>query len=95
MTDLSDLSSLSGQELTESQIQGILDQIDLDITNLLRDGKLSALKYGLDGPAARMTDRAANLRALLEARRYYENLLRSLPAWQVSRHEDESEERKR
>ena len=46
MADLNDLSSVSGTELTEAQIKGILAQIDLDITNLLRDGKLSALNYG-------------------------------------------------
>ncbi|MCH7688662.1 MAG: hypothetical protein IH899_18595, partial [Planctomycetes bacterium] len=66
MADLSDLSSVSGSELTEAQIKGILAQIDLDITNLLRDGKLSALRYGLAGPGGQTTDRAANLKALLE-----------------------------
>ena len=84
MSDLNDLSSVSGGDLTEAQIKGILAQIDLDITNLLRDGKLSALKYATAGPAGQSTDRAANLQALLEARRRYEQLLQSLPAWEVS-----------
>ena len=84
MSDLTDLSSLTGTELTEAQIRGILAQIDLDITNLLRDGKLSALKYGLAGQAGGTTDRAANLRALLDARRNYERLLHALPSWEVS-----------
>lgn len=89
MTDLSDLSSVSGDDLSEATIKGILAQIDLDITNLLRDGKLSALKYAIAGQAGQSTDRAANLKALLEARRHYENLLTSLPGWEISRQADE------
>ncbi|QDT47072.1 hypothetical protein Pan258_10990 [Symmachiella dynata] len=84
MADLSGLSSVSGAPLTETQIWGILSQIDLDITNLLRDGKLSALKYALPGAAGRTADRAGNLRALLEARSYYQALLTSRPGWEVS-----------
>ena len=89
MADLSDLSSVSGNDLTEDQIQGILAQIDLDIINLLRDGKLSALKYGIPGQAGQSTDRAANLKALLAARLHYEQLLMSQPGWQVSQYTDE------
>ena len=84
MADLTDLSSVNGTALTEQQIRGILAQIDLDITNLLRDGKLSALKYALPGKAGRTADRAGNLQALLEARDYYRKLLEGLPAWEVS-----------
>lgn len=84
MPDLSDLSTVSGEELTEEQIRGILAQVDLDITNLVRDGKLSALKYGLAGHDGLKTDRATNLRALLEARAHYERLLESRPGWSVS-----------
>ena len=91
MSDLNGLSSVSGTELTEAQIKGILAQIDLDITNLLRDGKLSALKYGLAGQGGGVTDRAANLRALLEARRNYERLLHSIPSWEVSQGVDSAE----
>ena len=79
--DLPDLTSVSGQELTDDQLRGILAQVDLDITNLLRDGKLSALKYAAPGEDGGQTDRAANLRALLETRRQYQALLDSRPAW--------------
>ena len=88
MTDLNDLSSVSGDDLNESQIKGILAQIDLDITNLLRDGKLSALKYGLHCEGGVMTDRAANLKALLEARKHYENILQDLPGWEISQQDN-------
>jgi hypothetical protein len=85
MPDLANLDDLSGRDLSESQIQAILAQIDLDLANLLRDGKLAALKYaGGNSPSA---DRAANLAALLAARKHYEQLLHALPAWQVSRGE--------
>jgi hypothetical protein len=79
--DLPDLSTVSGAELTDEQLRGILAQVDLDVTNLLRDGKLSALKYGTPGKAGSTTDRAANLRALLEARTLYQKLLESRPTW--------------
>lgn len=82
--DLSDLSTISGNELTDDQIRGLLAQIDLDITNLVRDGKLSALKYGVAGPAGQHTDRAANLHALLAARDHYQRLLASRPGWAAS-----------
>ena len=84
MNEIAELSEIEGQPITEPQIRGILTQIDLDITNLVRDGKLSALSYGIPGGAGLQTDRAANLRALLEARQHYVELLQSLPAWEVS-----------
>ncbi|WP_417849061.1 hypothetical protein [Thalassoglobus sp.] len=84
MTDLTNLDSVSGSELTSQQIQGILKQIDLDITNLVREGKLSALKYSVPGKAGQSTDRAANLNALLTARAHYQHLLNTLPAWSTS-----------
>lgn len=82
--DLPDLSSLSGTELTPAQLYGILSQIDLDIANLLRDGKLAALRYGVGGPAGATTDRAANLQALLAAREHFQQLLNSQPVMILS-----------
>ena len=69
-------------------MRGILAQIDLDITNLVRDGKLSALRYRTIGEDGQFTDRATNLRALLAARTHYERLLNSLPSWEISQHAD-------
>jgi hypothetical protein len=79
--DLPDLSSVSGNDLTDEQLRGIIAQIDLDITNLLRDGKLSALRYGTPGEPSALTDRAANLKSLLEARSQYQKLFEARPAW--------------
>lgn len=82
--ELTDLSGVAGEKLTEVQIDGILAQIDLDIANLLREGKLAALKYSVPGAGGRSTDRAANLQALLEARKYYAALKESGGAWETS-----------
>lgn len=87
MADLEHLNDVTGTDLTEAQIQGILRQIDLDIANLVREGKLSALNYSTGGAAGRTADRAGNLRALLAARAHYEKLLHALPSWIVSRDE--------
>ncbi|MEX0701179.1 MAG: hypothetical protein WD069_03710 [Planctomycetales bacterium] len=84
MSDLDNLNSVFGQPLSEAQIRGILAQIDLDIVNLLRDGKLSALKYAVGGAAGHATDRASNLKALLACRAHYERQLESLPAWETA-----------
>lgn len=84
MADLADLTGVSGTELSTEQIRGILAQIDLDILNLVRDGKLSALKYAMGGAGGQQADRAANLQALLAARTHYERLLSAQPGWEVS-----------
>jgi hypothetical protein len=90
MGDLTSLEELAGQPPTETQLRGILAQIDLDVTNLLRDGKLAALKYRVGGEVGPTGDRAANLQALLAARRHYEELLRQLPSWEASQGIDDS-----
>lgn len=86
MADLNDLNTVSGDDLTEAQIQGILAQIDLDIHNLTRDGKLSAINYGASraNRTGRWTNRANALKALIEARRFYQKLLESRPAISIS-----------
>jgi hypothetical protein len=86
MSDLSDLNDLDGAELTEGQVRAILNQIDLDVLNLLRDGKLAASKYTASGPSTggQKMDRAAGLLALLAAREKYEALLTGMPAWEQS-----------
>ena len=89
MTDLTNLDTVTGNELSVQQIRGILSQIDLDITNLVREGKLSALKYAVTGTAGQSTDRAANLSALLSARNFYQHLLERQPGWSTSQAETE------
>lgn len=88
MTDLDSLEEITGDDITEAQVKGILAQIDLDITNLVRDGKLSALNYAVGGQAGRTADRAGNLRALLDARTHYQQLLERIPSWNVNQFEE-------
>lgn len=98
MADLVSLDSLSGEEISDEQLHGLINQLDLDIANLLRDGKLSALNYGV-GRAARGTGRWANrgeaLQAMTEARQLYQGILdrrtaadEAAPAFSVSVHDD-------
>ena len=49
----------------------ILARIDREIEELLREGKLSLLEYDLPVGEFAKTNRAANLKALLAARRHY------------------------
>lgn len=82
--DLENLDNLDASEITPAQVRAILAQIDLDIMNLVREGKLSALKYGVSGPSGMHTDRAANMQALLLARDHYQKLLNQHPVWQTT-----------
>ena len=95
MSDLTNLDDVSGAELGAEQIRGILRQIDLDLLNLVREGKLSALKYKVGGAGGQTTDRAANLHALLAARDHYQRLLNACPVWSVSAGEVSREDRRK
>ena len=95
MVDLTAMDEVSGNDLTEEQIKGILTQIDLDITNLVREGKLSALNYSIGGQASRTADRAGNLRALLEARSQYQQLINSLPSWNLTSFEQTTHQKEK
>ena len=44
MADLTNLDSLTGDDLTESQIRGLIRKIDLNIANLMNAGKLGAAR---------------------------------------------------
>jgi hypothetical protein len=51
-----------------------LDRIDREIEALLRAGRLSPLRYDLEFSQLAKANRAANLKALLTARRHYHEL---------------------
>lgn len=91
MADLTNLDNVDGSDLTEAQIKGILAQIDLDIHNLMRGGKLATLVYGQGRAQAgtgRWANRAEALRGLREARELYTRMLNSLPAFEISQQEN-------
>lgn len=77
------LATLSGADLTEAQIAGMLNQIDEFILACIKDhsaegtGKLS---YSIDG---KRMDRAAALRVAKELREHYDGLIRRMPAEEI------------
>jgi len=89
VADLTDLSSVSGDDLTESQIRGIIAQIDLNILNLLRDGKLGTARIAENTPGGKDVDRSAAIRELRETRQFYVDVLQNLnPTIVLSQYDD-------
>ena len=88
MADVADLNSLTGNDLTEDQIRGILRKIDLNIVNLMNDGKLGAARIAENYAGGQSVDRAAALDAMLKARGVYEALLRDVPTMVISQYDD-------
>lgn len=76
MADLTDVSQLSGSSLTDDQIDGILNRLDLRIINLIDgDGKYALLPVEEVGLAGFKTDPTKLLDALLRARKAYGHLM--------------------
>lgn len=88
MADLTDLSSVSGSDLTEDQIRGIIAQIDLNIMNLMRDGKLGAARIAENYAGGQSVDRAASLDMMMKAREFYQKKLEEFPAMILSQYDD-------
>ena len=65
--------------MTESELRSLITAIDDNVRDLMADGKLAAAKYTA-GDGGVSTDRAAGLKALLEARSHYQRLLDALLA---------------
>jgi hypothetical protein len=86
MTDLTTLSDLNGAELTDEKIRGIIAQIDLNIANMMRDGKLGTGKYST---AEGDVDRSSSLHALLATRSVYEKLLQDRGGWIMTQYHEE------
>ena len=60
--------------MTESELRSLIAAIDDNVRDLMADGKLAAAKLSA-GDGGPTTDRAAGLKALLEARTHYQKLL--------------------
>lgn len=88
MADIANLDSLTGDDLTEDQIRGILRKIDLNIFNLMNDGKLGAARIAENYAGGQSVDRAAALDSMIKARGYYEQLLRDVPTMVISQYDD-------
>lgn len=79
MADVSDFTSVSGEDLTEAQLKGILRRIDLNIYNIL-DGKWSAVDYAEFGGTGHRKDPTKLLAQLRELRASYKAMLDEFPA---------------
>ncbi len=88
MADLANLDSLSGDDLTEEQIRGIIRKIDLNIANLANDGKLGAARIAENYAGGQSVDRAAALDGWLKARAFYKQLLEEIPTVVMSQFDD-------
>ena len=88
MADLTDLDSLTGDDLTESQIRGLIRKIDLNIANLMNDGKLGAARIAENYAGGQSVDRTAALQAMLQAREFYKKLLEDSPTMVISQYDD-------
>jgi hypothetical protein len=73
-----------GTELTDAQLTAIIAKIDLDIYNLVAESKTPGLNYSEGGAVSRSVSRAANMKALMEMRKYYKDLLEQYPAEYLS-----------
>ena len=60
--------------MTDDELRELIAAIDANVRELMADGKLAAAKYTA-GDGGVSTDRAAGLKALLEARSHYQKLL--------------------
>lgn len=88
MADLANLDSLTGDDLTEDQIRGLIRKIDLNIANLMNDGKLGAARIAENYAGGQSVDRAAALDAMLKARAVYQQILEEIPTVVVSQYDD-------
>lgn len=88
MADLENLDSLTGDDLTEDQIRGLIRKIDLNIANLMNDGKLGAARIAENYAGGQSVDRAAALDAMLKARAVYQQILEDIPTVVVSQYDD-------
>ena len=85
MPDITSFDGISGSARTAEQVLAIIEKIDLIVYNLLNEGKNAAITYKIGD---RTIDRNGYLLWLLDARKTYERLLSSLPAWEPTVYDD-------
>jgi hypothetical protein len=79
MADVASFDGISADPLSYDQIQAIINQIDLNIYNLMLEGKNATLYYQQNGPAGKMADHARALEALMLAKKQYQVMLDQIP----------------
>jgi len=92
VADITSVDSIvAGRDLTEAEIQSILNRIDLTIYNIIDPAKKWAsvpwTEHGIEGHSK---DPAKQLDALRKLKEHYEGLLVSIPSYQLSQWNDPS-----
>ena len=90
MADITDFSSVSGEELSEAQILGIINRIDLNVFNILAN-KWDAVPYAEFGSAGHRKDPDKLLKELRQLRAMYVAKLQEIPAFEVTVWDDPHE----
>jgi len=85
MSDVSHFDDVQASDLTADQIRGIIQQLDLDLYNLARDGKDAGATYRVGD---RTVSKVEWVRELRKTRRYYADLLARIPAAEVTLYDD-------
>jgi hypothetical protein len=85
MADITSFDGVSGTPRTATQLQALIEKIDLAIYNLLNTDKSAGMTYRVGD---RVMDRAGYLGWLLDARKTYERQLAALPAWETTVYDD-------
>lgn len=84
MADISSINSIpDGSDLTEAQIKGIINRIQINLFNLL-EGKWDLLPYAEFGEAGHRADPDKLAKELREQLKYWTQQLRELPASEIS-----------
>jgi hypothetical protein len=85
MADVTHFDDVTGADLTDDQLRGIIKQLDLDLYNLARDGKNAGATYRVGD---RMVSKAEWIAQLRETRAYYQSILDRQPAMAVTVYDD-------
>lgn len=89
MADLTLISQIpEGTELTAGQIRSIINQIQLNIYNIVRENKNNGADYQEHGSAGHSFNGAGQLKELREQLKYWEGLLAEIPAMEVTIYDD-------
>lgn len=93
--EVADITSVddivAGRDLTEAEIQSILNRIDLTIYNIIDPAKKwASVPYNEHGSEGHSKDPAKQLDALRNLRGFYHEMLNSVPSYQVSQWDDPS-----
>ncbi len=92
MADITSVDDIvAGRDLTEAEIQSLINRIDLTIYNIMDPAKKwASVPYTEHGIEGHSKDPAKQLESLRKLRGVYEEMLTSVPSYQISQWDDPS-----